>query len=106
MKCPNCQHLESKVIDSRLSHEADHIRRRRECEKCGSRFTTYERNEDYLPVVVKKDGTRQHFDRTKLLQGITASCEKRPVPMEDINKLVKKIEDALQEKGGKEVLSS
>ena len=105
MKCPFCQHPESKVIDSRLSNEGDLTRRRRECEKCAKRFTTYERVEEILPMIVKKDGRRDPFDRMKLLHGIQASCEKRPVSVDAINKLVDEIENALQEKGEREISS-
>jgi transcriptional repressor NrdR len=105
MKCPFCQHPESKVIDSRLSVESNITRRRRECEKCAKRFTTYERVEEILPMIVKKDGRRDPFDRMKLLHGIQASCEKRPVSVDVINKLVDEIVDVLQEKGDKEITS-
>ncbi|HKP12683.1 MAG TPA: ATP cone domain-containing protein, partial [Blastocatellia bacterium] len=79
MKCPFCAHLEDRVVDSRESREGDVIRRRRECEACTRRFTTYERVEDVLPTVVKKDGRREPFDRLKVLGGLRRACEKRPV---------------------------
>lgn len=88
MKCPFCDNLESKVIDSRLSKEGDITRRRRECERCTKRFTTYERVEETLPLVIKKDGRREPFDRHKVLVGIQKACEKRPVSMETIEKMV------------------
>ncbi len=88
MKCPFCDNLESRVIDSRLSKEGDITRRRRECERCVKRFTTYERVEETLPLVIKKDGRREPFDRHKVLVGIQKSCEKRPVSMETIEEMV------------------
>ena len=92
MKCPFCGYLEDKVIDSRLSHDGGTTRRRRECLKCEKRFTTYERVEESLPLVVKKDGTRETFDRNKILSGMVKACEKRPVSMEDIEKAVERLE--------------
>ena len=106
MKCPFCQNPESKVIDSRLSNEADIIRRRRECEKCNQRFTTYERVEEVLPMIIKKDGSRETFDRMKLEHGIQKACEKRPVSMEKISHLVAHVEENLQERGDKEIPST
>jgi len=94
------------VIDSRLSGEGDLIRRRRECEKCQKRFTTYERVENVLPVVAKKDGRREIFDRLKIVHGLKKACEKRPVSMDVLETLVNKIERELQESGEKEVSSS
>lgn len=106
MKCPFCNHTESKVIDSRLSGEGEIIRRRRECESCEKRFTTYERVEESLPMVVKKDGRRESFDRLKIIQGIKRACEKRPISIQTIEECVDEIEKDLQEKGDKEVPSS
>lgn len=106
MKCPFCSHIEDKVIDSRLSQEGDVTRRRRECLKCGKRFTTYERVEEALPLVIKKDGRRELFDRTKILNGILRACEKRPVGIETIEKAVDKIEKGLLETGEREIQSS
>ena len=106
MKCPFCAHTENKVIDSRLSKDGQVIRRRRECNDCGKRFTTYERIEEILPQVVKNDGRREPFDRTKALRGINAACEKRSVPSTSIDKLVDEIESELQDTGEKEVDSS
>ena len=77
MKCPACRDLNNRVIDSRLGKDGDVIRRRRECERCARRFTTYERVEDYLPSVVKKDGRREAYDRMKVLAGLKKACEKR-----------------------------
>lgn len=106
MKCPFCSHAESKVIDSRESGEGDIIRRRRECESCQKRYTTYERVEEVLPMIVKKDGRREVFDRLKIIQGLKKACEKRPVSMETIEKLVDSIERKLQESSEKEIPSS
>lgn len=92
MKCQYCGFLESKVIDSRLSADASTIRRRRECLKCGKRFTTYEVVERTPILVVKNDGTREPFDINKIKNGIIKSCEKRPVAMQDIDLLVSNIE--------------
>ena len=103
MKCPFCAHLESKVTDSRLSAAGDVTRRRRECESCARRFTTYERVEEIVPVVVKKDGRRENFDRQKILGGMRKACEKRNVALERIESLVDQIERALIDTGEKEV---
>lgn len=106
MKCPFCRDLENKVIDSRLSKEGDVIRRRRECLQCTRRFTTYERAEEALPMVVKKDGRRETFDRMKIVAGLKRACEKRPVSIEAIEAVVDRIERGLQERGEKELPSS
>ena len=103
MRCPFCAHLESKVTDSRLSTVGDVTRRRRECEKCAKRFTTYERVEEVLPLVVKKDGRREAFDRQKVLSGLRKACEKRPISLEQIEIAVSEIESELMEMGEKEV---
>jgi transcriptional repressor NrdR len=105
MKCPFCQELENKVIDSRLSKDGIVIRRRRECLECGRRFTTYERIEEVLPLVVKKDGRREPFDRMKIFIGLKKACEKRPVSITVLEKVVDKIEHVVQEKGEKEIQS-
>lgn len=96
MKCPFCEYEESKVIDSRPTDEGEAIRRRRECLSCGKRFTTYEKIENIPLMVVKKDGSRQMFDRVKLLNGIMRACEKRPVPTGDMERIVNDIETATQ----------
>ncbi len=96
MKCPFCEFEESKVIDSRPTDEGEAIRRRRECLKCGKRFTTYEKIETIPLMVVKKDGSRQMFDRQKLLNGIIRACEKRPVRISDMEHIVNEIEAATQ----------
>ncbi len=106
MKCSFCGHIEDKVIDSRLSKDGDVIRRRRECLKCEGRFTSYERIEEILPLVIKKDGSREPFDRKKILHGLEKACEKRPVGVETREALVTKIEKKLQESGEKEIPSS
>ncbi len=105
MKCPYCSCEDSKVIDSRPTDEGERIRRRRECTKCGKRFTTYEIIETVPLIVVKKDGTRESFDRLKLFNGILRACEKRPVPVETIEKAVSSIEAQLQNSLEKEVTS-
>ena len=106
MKCPHCGTLESKVVDSRLSGEGDIIRRRRECERCSKRFTSYERVEAELPMVVKKDSRREPFDRLKLLHGIQKACEKRPVGMDTIENIVSQIEQWAQELNRPEIPST
>ncbi len=106
MKCPFCGFLEDKVIDSRLSHDGRTTRRRRECLQCAKRFTTYERVEESLPLVVKKDGTRETFDRNKILSGMVKACEKRPVSMEDIEKAVEKLEMKFLDSGETEIQST
>jgi transcriptional repressor NrdR len=106
VKCPFCRDLDNKVIDSRLSKDGDVIRRRRECIKCSRRFTTYERAEEALPLVVKKDGRREPFDRMKIVAGLKRACEKRPVGIEQIDAVVDKVELAVQERGEKEIDSS
>jgi len=106
LKCPACRDLSNRVIDSRLGKDGDVIRRRRECESCGRRFTTYERVEDYLPSVVKKDGRRESFDRMKVLAGLKKACEKRPISVEAIEETADQIERSLLEGGDKEVPSS
>ena len=106
MKCPFCGDIEDKVIDSRQSKEGDIIRRRRECLKCEGRFTSYEKIENILPHVVKKDSSRQTFDRQKILQGLERACEKRPVSVEAREELVSRIEKNLLASGEKEIPSS
>lgn len=97
MKCPFCSHLDDKVIDSREARDGDLIRRRRECLKCGRRFTTYERIDEIPYMVIKKDGRRERFDRQKILQGLLKSCEKRPVPTPKLEAMVDEVERAVQE---------
>ena len=106
MRCPYCAHPESKVVDSRPADEGASIRRRRECLSCHRRFTTYETMESLPLVVIKKDGSRQSFDRTKLLNGLIRACEKRPVPFSTLEALVNEIEQTLQNDMEREVSSS
>ena len=106
MKCPFCSHLESKVVDSRPADEGASIRRRRECLSCHKRFTTYETMESLPLVVVKKDGSRQSFDRNKVLGGLIRACEKRPVPYHALEELVGEIEQVLQNQMEREVPSA
>ena len=96
MRCPYCGYKESKVVDSRPADESSSIRRRRECLSCEKRFTTYETVESLPMVVIKKDGSRQSFDRSKVLRGIQRSCEKRPVPVADMERMALEIEQELQ----------
>ena len=102
MKCPYCGFSESKVVDSRPADEGS-IRRRRECLQCERRFTTYETVESLPMVVIKKDGSRQTFDRSKVLRGIQRSCEKRPVPVADMERMALEIEQELQNKLEREI---
>ena len=103
MKCPDCSGMENKVIDSRLNKEGNVIRRRRECLSCSGRFTTYEKVERSLPLLVKKDGRREEFDRDKIISGVRKACQKRPVSIKNIEDLVDRVEQYLQELGEKEV---
>jgi transcriptional repressor NrdR len=103
MRCPFCGFLESKVIDSRESKKGLSIRRRRECLSCKRRFTTYEKIEEIPYMVIKKDGTRQPFDGQKLLRGMMKACEKRPVPVRQLEEIVEEIETKLQERPEKEM---
>ena len=106
MKCPFCSGLQNKVIDSRLSKDHNVIRRRRECLGCTKRFTTYERIEEILPLVIKKDGRREPFDRSKIFTGMTKACEKRPISINTIERAVDRIEQSFQDKGEKEIEST
>ena len=103
MKCPFCNELQNRVIDSRLSKDGHAIRRRRECLDCNRRFTTYERVEASIPMVIKKDGRREEFDREKLSSGISRACQKRPVSVNDIEDFVEKIERKILEGGEREI---
>ena len=105
MKCPYCGHKKDKVVDSRESRDGDAIRRRRECLKCSKRFTTYEQVEHALPLVVKKDGRRESFDRNKILSGLTKACEKRPISIDRLYEFVDDIEKQLYSRMEKEVPS-
>lgn len=95
MRCPFCNHSEGKVVDSRASKEGDSIRRRRECLKCGRRFTTYERIEEVAQLVIKKDGRRENFDRWKLKSGILKATEKRPIGLDQVESLIDAVEREL-----------
>lgn len=106
MKCPYCGYSESKVIDSRPTDEGERIRRRRECLNCAKRFTTYEVIETVPVVVVKKDKSREAFDRNKLLNGLLRACEKRPVPLKTLERIVDEIETLLQNSLDREVPST
>ena len=106
MKCPYCGYLESKVVDSRPADEGSSIRRRRECLSCHKRFTTYETMESLPLVVVKKDGSRQSFDRSKVLGGLIRACEKRPVSYQTLEDLVVEIEQVLQNQMDREISSA
>lgn len=106
MKCPYCSFIESKVIDSRPTEENNSIRRRRECLKCGKRFTTYEKLESVALVVVKKDESRQPFNRNKVLKGIITACEKRPISIVQMEKVADDIESELAQSMEREVKST
>ena len=106
MKCPYCAHLESKVVDSRPADEGSSIRRRRECLECHRRFTTYETMESLPLIVIKKDGSRQTFDRSKLLGSMIKACEKRTVSLGTLEEIANEIEQALQNKMEREVSST
>ena len=103
MKCPFCQHLEDKVVDSRESKEGEVIRRRRECLSCGKRFTSYERIDQIPHLVVKKDGRREPFDREKVLSGLLKACQKRPVPVKVLEGIVDRVEAMIHETPDREV---
>lgn len=103
MKCPYCAHLGDKVVDSRESREGEVIRRRRECLGCGKRFTSYERIDEIPYMVVKKDGTRERFERQKLIAGLLKACEKRPVSVASLEAVADRVESTLQERAEKEI---
>ncbi len=106
MKCPYCGHLGDKVVDSRESREGEVIRRRRECLECGKRFTSYERIDEIPYMVVKKDGTRERFDRQKLVHGLLKACEKRPVSVAALESIADRVEATLQERSEKEIATA
>jgi transcriptional repressor NrdR len=106
VRCPFCSENQDRVIDSRMTKEADVIRRRRECESCLRRFTTYERVEEIMPLIIKKDGSREPYDRQKVVAGLTKACEKRPISAQTIEEVATRIESEVQEKSQKEVESS
>jgi len=106
MKCPFCGYKEDKVVDSRSTAEESAVRRRRECLKCGKRFTTYEYVEEVSLMVIKKDGRREAFDRKKLLAGVMKACEKRPISMEKMEEVITQVERAIQKKSDREISAS
>jgi len=106
MRCPFCGHKEDKVVDSRATSEEAAVRRRRECLKCGKRFTTYEYVEEVSLLVIKKDGSRQSFDRKKILSGIVKACEKRQISVEKMEEIIAQVERAIQKKSDREVPST
>ena len=106
MKCPICSHPDSRVVDSRTTKEGNAIRRRRECESCGHRFTTYERPEVAFPLIIKKDGSRVPYEREKIRAGIAKALEKRPVPAEEQEAIVDRVERFILDLGEKEVTTS
>ncbi len=103
MKCPYCGHFENRVVDSRLNKESTITRRRRLCESCARRFTTYERLEVTMPMLIKKDGRRESWDRLKVVEGLKKACEKRPVSMAQIEEFVDQVERELQDIGEREI---
>ena len=106
MRCLHCGYKEDKVVDSRATQEGSAIRRRRECLKCGKRFTTYEYIEEVSLMAIKKDGRREPFDRKKILSGVMKACEKRPISIEKMEEIVIQIERAIQKKSDREVSST
>jgi transcriptional repressor NrdR len=106
MKCPYCSHLGDKVVDSRESREGEVIRRRRECLECGKRFTSYERIDEIPYMVVKKDGSRERFERQKLIAGLLKACEKRPVSPAALEAVADKVEATLQDRPEKEIATA
>jgi transcriptional repressor NrdR len=106
VKCPYCGHLGDKVVDSRESKEGEAIRRRRECLECGRRFTSYERIDDIPYMVVKKDGSRERFERQKLVAGLLKACEKRPVSVSEVERIADKVESTLQDRPEKEIATA
>lgn len=106
MKCPYCAHLGDKVVDSRESREGEVIRRRRECLGCGKRFTSYERIDEIPYMVVKKDGTRERFERQKVIAGLLKACEKRPVSVAALERIADRVEGTLQERSEKEMATA
>jgi transcriptional repressor NrdR len=106
MRCPFCHHPDDKVVDSREGRDGDSTRRRRECLACGRRFTTYERIDVVMPLIVKKDGRREPYDRTKVLAGLHKACEKRPISADTIEEVAADVERRVQETSAREVPSS
>jgi len=105
MRCPYCLNLDTRVVDSRASSESEAVRRRRECEKCDKRFTTYEQIESVRMTVIKKDGSREDFIREKVLHGMLRACEKRPIPRERVERAVSEVESILRQSNKQEIPS-
>jgi len=105
MRCPFCDHRDDRVVDSRVSGEGERIRRRRECNNCDRRFTTYERIEHPFPRVVKSDGSREEYDREKVRAGVELACTKRPISVQELDEVVENVETQLRELGRREVSS-
>lgn len=105
MKCPTCQNNSTRVLDSRPVDDSRAIRRRRECEQCGYRFTTFEKVEEIPLIVVKKEGTREEFNREKVLRGLIRACEKRPVPLKELEDITHEVEKELRNQGASEIKS-
>jgi transcriptional repressor NrdR len=103
VRCPFCSHFEDKVVDSRMAKEGEAVRRRRECLGCNRRFTTYERVDEVLPMLIKKDGRREPFDRAKVLAGLKKACEKRPIGVATLEAVADRVEKRIQERGEVEV---
>jgi transcriptional repressor NrdR len=103
VRCPFCSHFEDKVVDSRMAKEGEAVRRRRECLGCKRRFTTYERVDEVLPMLIKKDGRREPFDRAKVLAGLKKACEKRPISIATLEAVADRVEKRIQERGEVEV---
>ena len=106
MRCPFCGHIEDKVVDSREAKDGDSIRRRRECLECGRRFTSYERIDEIPYMVVKKDGKREAFERTKILAGLLRACEKRPISVTQLESIVDEVEKTVQDSPDRELSTS
>ncbi|HEX2179895.1 MAG TPA: transcriptional regulator NrdR [Actinomycetota bacterium] len=106
MRCPFCSHPEDHVVDSRMAEEGRAIRRRRQCESCGQRYTTYERIEEIPLLVQKRDGTREPFNKEKLISGVRKACKNRPVSAEDLDKLAEDVVDSVKEEGSSVVMSA
>ena len=106
MKCPYCGHMGDKVVDSRESKEGEVIRRRRECLHCGRRFTSYERIDEIPYMVVKKDGSRERFERQKVIAGLLKACEKRPVSIAQVEAIADRVEASLQDRPEKEIATA
>ena len=105
MHCPFCDHLENRVVDSRKARDGSAIRRRRECRECERRFTTYERVEEIFPQIIKRDGSREDYDRVKLVDGLRLACSKRPISTSALDEVVDRVERRMLERGDREIES-